>query len=1459
MRRKDAGWARRLRIETLEQRLVLDASLLRITELVASNSNGLTDVDGENSDWLEIYNASNDLVNMSGMYVTDSASNLTKWQVPAGVTIPAGGYRVVFASNKNGVLAGGELHTNFALSADGEFLALVGTDGTTIIDQYAPQFPPQLANVGYGRTMENTGAPTTVLATGAAAKALVPISGALGLTWTQTTFNDTTWPISGPTGLGYEKNPGDPINFTNQIATTLPNGIASAYIRVKFNLTSLEDLGSLTLRMKYDDGFAAYINGVRVAEANVPEVLQWNSQTGADRSDAQALVFEDFDVSAAIPHLHLGENVLAIHALNQPTGTDMLIVPELVAQRKVITSPEQFGYFPTPTPGYGNGTVVAGFVAEPTYSTPHGFYDTSQTVAISTSTPGAIVVYTTNGSTPQADANLNITNGTLYVNPLTISNTTTLRARAFRLNYEPSFVEASSYIFVNDVINQSLLGQVPGAGWAANGVNGQVMDYGIDPDIISLYGAQAVKDSLLSLSTFSITTDLANLFDPTTGIYVNAMNRGDSWERPATVELIQPDGSLGFEVNAGLRIRGGYSRLDFNPKHAFRLYFRSEYGDAKLVYPLFGDEGVSEFDRLDLRTEQNYSWSSEGNVQNSFVREVFARDTQGDMGSEYTRSRYHHLYINGVYWGIFMTQERVDENFAVSYFGGDESDYDVIKAGGSDDRVLEVSEGNDLAWRQLFDYGVALYSNPTTNANLYWTMQGLNSDGTRNESLPVLLDVDNLIDYMLIVFYTGGFDAPLSRPLNNLVANNWFGIYNRVTADQGFQFFMHDNEHSLGAENPTVHGSQNVDRTGPFLTAQNNYDQSNPQFLHQQLLVHPEYKQRFIDHVQKLFFNGGLLMPAANIERLMKRVDEVEPAVIAEAARWGDAKVAVPRNKSTWQTEINWLVNTYFPSRGNLVLNQLRGDGLYTTFAAPTFNQYGGEVPDNFLLTMAGTGGTIYYTTDGVTDPRAIGGSVNPSSAVQPYTGAVSISGTTTVKARLRTAGGQWSGLVEATFTVVLPGDYDRNGRVDQNDYGVWRASYGNLVEPGAGADGNRNGAVDTADYVLWRKNWSTAFSFNSIGQSYTQNFDSFRGSEQTLPPYFSMTADEGTDIFRGVFDSTTSSASAFTGIMATTTGGLDYSIGWRESTGSAELSDARLLFTFTNNTGEAITGFNFSYDVEAWVNGRRDNQLRFKYDIYANSAAAQAAAGRDAFETDVAATINPHHTPIANNNLQSVLDGKAPANRVTVSGTVDLTTLLLNETNPGLGVFGALLPGQTAYFRWQISNANLNDGNRSALAIDNLMLTPLAAGAATALAWVLDADSESTTIEAPLKPADVPPAIDKYWEMAPSLEELSDAPSADLDRGVAFDQARDIAIEILARAPQSRSAYSALASKPTLQLGRLEAPSSRGNLLLAARDHQAHRSIMDREALTDFAQVFTTRKTGQNDLIDSLTPALLD
>ncbi|MHC4587479.1 MAG: CotH kinase family protein, partial [Planctomycetota bacterium] len=429
-----------------------------------------------------------------------------------------------------------------------------------------------------------------------------------------------------------------------------------------------------------------------------------------------------------------------------------------------------------------------------------------------------------------------------------------------------------------------------------------------------------------------------------------------------SVELLNPDGSKGFQINAGLRIRGGFSRSDNNPKHAFRLFFRAEYGQAKLRFPLFGDEGVDEFENVDLRTSQNYSWSFQNSSQNTMVREVFSRDVQGQMGHPYTRSRYYHLYINGQYWGIFQTQERSEASYAESYFGGDKDDYDVVKVDRSVGRAMLATDGNMDAYRRLRD---GTGSRALGRDAAYYSLQGLNPDGTQNPDYERLLDVDNLIDFMIIEYYTGDRDGPGSRFGN--IPNNTFSIYNRENPD-GFKWFHHDNEHTLGVNN----SAQNM--VTPFTTAGAQWKYFNPHWLHEQLIANKaDYRMRFADRVYRHFFNDGLLTPGMSQNRIRARAEQIELAIIAESARWGDSKRSSPFTRdSHWQPEIDRILNNYLPSRTEVVLEQFKSVGWYPRVEAPTFSHRTAQVEPGFRLTMSAPDGTIYYTLDG-SDPRLIG------------------------------------------------------------------------------------------------------------------------------------------------------------------------------------------------------------------------------------------------------------------------------------------------------------------------------------------------------------------------------------------------------------------------------------------------------------------------------------------------------
>lgn len=122
-----------------------------ITEFMASNKTVLADEDGSFSDWLEIYNPEDTTQDLAGWYLTDSAKKPTKWQFPA-VTLAPRGYLVVFASGKDRRDPTKPLHTNFDLSAGGEYLGLIRPDGATIASEYAPTFPAQAADMSYGIT-----------------------------------------------------------------------------------------------------------------------------------------------------------------------------------------------------------------------------------------------------------------------------------------------------------------------------------------------------------------------------------------------------------------------------------------------------------------------------------------------------------------------------------------------------------------------------------------------------------------------------------------------------------------------------------------------------------------------------------------------------------------------------------------------------------------------------------------------------------------------------------------------------------------------------------------------------------------------------------------------------------------------------------------------------------------------------------------------------------------------------------------------------------------------------------------------------------------------------------------------------------------------------------------------------------------------------------------------------------
>lgn len=984
-----------------------------ISEFLASNASGIRDLEGTRNDWIELYNGSNAAISLNGYYLSDLSTTANKWAFPAGATIPAKGYLLVYASGKFGRTPpppASELHTNFSLSATAGYIGLSKNDGAggfTVLSSFT--YGRQRADVSFG---------------------------------------------------------------------TLSGG-----------------------------------------------------------------------------------------------GT---------------------GYMPFSTPNWTNVGGVAGLVIGDTkFSVKRGIYSTPVSLALTADDvdPATFIRYTLDGSTPSES------NGETYSAPIIISTTTVVRAAAFRANAIPTNVDTQTYIFPVSVLSQNTVSAVA-KGWPNQSTAGQYFDFEMDSAIVAGHEAEVIT-ALKSIPTVSMVTDITNLTDPASGIFVESQLRGRATEKNVSIELINdtgtvPDasGTLGgnFQIDAGVRSRGGFSRNDGNPKHSWHLYFRNDY-DGDLEYPVYGADGASSFEQLDLATANNYSWSyapEAANIRtfsytntsgvastytwrfNTMIRDLVGRDLQRDMNGLGTRNKYVHLYINGQYWGINYIQERPESSFSSNYLGGDKDNYDVIKSAGNANTSAtyrtEATDGTYTGgivgtasadgiyvspWSKLWGgsldlrqrNGVLISQAAIDDRNVrFYKLLGYDYNPatkttTRNLTYPVVLDANQLIDYMLIAWYCGAYDAPLSTFLGNAGTNNWWAIRDSA-GTRGFSYFAWDFEHGMGSDmlsgdmatgvaydidygpgsvTPFVfttaappNSFRSTNRLGPWGGAQfsppaifpsytayrgaysatnpeyyqsfamynvlTDYTKSNPEFVHENLAFATEYRRMFADCAQAMLRQNGPLITSRAIARINDRANQLSPAIIAESARWGNAKgvTLANYNKPAWEGAVqnmrDWVTHgsnqhvlnslsiqglagtgVNGPGRAELLISQLRNyhdgtlavqnyninsgpywviDGLFPNLDAPVLGNWGGTVATGYGLTVtnpngAGATGTIYYTLDG-SDPRPLGGGAPAVGALTVANGGtITLSATATVRARVYNASAsvdqQWSAAATADFVVGIP------------------------------------------------------------------------------------------------------------------------------------------------------------------------------------------------------------------------------------------------------------------------------------------------------------------------------------------------------------------------------------------------------------------------------------------------------
>ncbi len=653
--------------------------------------------------------------------------------------------------------------------------------------------------------------------------------------------------------------------------------------------------------------------------------------------------------------------------LNSSGETLSLYAPgDLNLVSQFTSPPEQFGDitygfdpvtglpgYMMPTPMAVNSSAFSEASEEVEFSHLRGAYSTAFNLTLST-TGGAQIRYTLDGSKPTASS-------LLYTGPINITAPTTgsrsglrtIRAAAFSANALLRPIETHTYLFAADAANQSDL-------------TSSITNH-------STYGS-LIESSMTAHPVISITLPTRNLPNGT--------------EAEASLEFFDPNqANEQFQIDCGIRVVGGHSVN--SQKNNFRLFFRSEYGESKLRYPLFENHPYSTgatdvFDRLNLRSgsHDTFFWlANPANPPNSggpvkgdalYVRNRWMSDMQFRMGHPSLHGQWVQVFINGNYRGQYHLMEHPNQDFQASYLGGDEEDYEFSN-GANPSKT--GSDNWQASWSQ-----VQTASNSTGAVASEW------------------IDLENLADYMILSYYAG-------NPWDWNPNQNWWTAGPNQAGAGGWKFFAWDTDIIFQDPGANVL-SKNV-----------------PDGIFSNLIDDPDFATVFRDRLYKHCFNDGLLEPENAQLVFDVRASEIELSIVAETARWQNSSVAnAPWDRDgEWLNELNRMRNSFFPTRCNTLLNQIRARGWYPV-EAPEFGQRGGLVSSGFDPALTAPTGSIYYTTDG-SDPRLSGGSLSPAASVYSP-GSLSLTEATLVRARVRN-GNEWSAINEAAFVLsgTIPAD----------------------------------------------------------------------------------------------------------------------------------------------------------------------------------------------------------------------------------------------------------------------------------------------------------------------------------------------------------------------------------------------------------------------------------------------------
>ena len=981
-----------------------------ISEFVASNDNSLTDGDGNTPDWIEIYNPTANAFDLQGWHLTDDVANPAAWTFPdlPQSELAPGEYLVVFASGQDAddyIDAGGNLHTNFKLSSGGEYLGLIESDGTTVASEYAPEYPEQSTDVSYG--LANTGATTnqTFLEESATVQYIVPSQTING--WETTGFDASGW-SSGAQGIGYENSAAD---YQALLQTNLPSGTQSAYLRHTFDAIAPTTLDSLTLNVRYDDGFVAFLNGTEIASANAPGTLAWNSSATANHADNLAVQYAAFDVSSFTSLLQETDNVLAVQMLNfGSNSSDMLFQAELQGSSTQFVLGSPF-YLAAPTPGAANSAAIVQETVAISQAS-QTFINSFQ-VTLSGASQNQVIRYTLDATLPSASS-------PIYTGPLTISATTQLRASVFETGFAPGRTTSASYSRLGADVQafQSQLpillienfgaGEVPAKGWNQTG-----------------QGIQQVARQSAAVSIFGNGAGNASL-----------------------------TGSTDLQTRVGIRVRGAFSSTFPEPQYSVETW--SEIDDDSAVN-VFGMAEESDW----------ILYAPNPSRDQTLMNNQFLFELANQMGLWAPQVQYVEAFLNtdggdvtmDDYVGLYVWTEKVKrdsgrldfDRFAADATSGgwllSINRMDALPVGEPSatpqffhtpgpDGILQTppntsGQGDDTP-RQYnafinFEHPNGYAINPTQRQSIegwFAEMEDVLYDRTAVawndpvDGYASYIDVDNFIDYFIL--------HNLSKNADGLLLSMW--VYNPDPNNGGLLRFGPPWDHDLGSfdGNPTSSLQHRSDRLwyarmfqDPAFVARYN---TRWHQWRQTVLSTANMNQVFNDYVQEI---GTAAAIRDGVSDLPNRITTVQNWI---AARVDAIDVVIP---------FPMLVQGDVNQDG--VLNQLDVSQLIANWGSDT------------------TGLTL--------DEKIQLGDLN-------LDGRTSLADWGILYEAWNAQGGAELNL--GTLLAAGEADFNADGETGSLDFGIWSSNFGTTsTTVGLAGDANSDGDVDGADFLTWQQNYT--------------------------------------------------------------------------------------------------------------------------------------------------------------------------------------------------------------------------------------------------------------------------------------------------------------------------------------------------------------------------------------------------